>query len=76
MVEEETFHKFLDDRNLLQAYKMYKDAIIDDTCLDVEFLECSFTWEDTSQGYEFWEDINEEWRHFLHVIKGADFESN
>jgi len=56
---KEKFKKFLDKRN---CGELYEEAMRGEgKPTDVEnYIDC-FDWENTNEGYLFWEDMNEEW---------------
>jgi hypothetical protein len=61
MIEE--FFEFLDQRNLVEAFEEYRDGVLDK--LNPEMYVSSFCWHLSTEGYGFWQDINDDWQDYL-----------
>ena len=66
------FYKFLEENDALENFKVYysdlktfEDFIGDD--LPIFYLTFAFTWCNTTQGGDYWYDLNEKWEA---LVKG------
>ena len=54
----EKFKEFLEENKALCSYKEYNKNIKDDSLYT---LFDYFDWNETTEGYKFWDDLDEEW---------------
>lgn len=66
------FIQWLKDNNLFAQYKHnWINHNFDEDYMDMKaknywlYIETSFDWEATPEGYDFWEDISDQWHNII-----------
>jgi hypothetical protein len=60
---KKTLKEFLENKGILDIY--IENVTTQDNKINVNYINKAFFWEETPQGYSYWENINEEYNNLL-----------